>query len=445
MQFTKIMIAVAALAAGSSSFAAPASGKVAISAGASAIRNNFFLNTGLGASALKARCVGTYTVLGAGNFRSAICSNTAVTNANYAALATSSFVDFTGLGVSEVRINTEGSFSAVLLLNSAAAFAQNSTGINGANPAVWDPAANAASTIYPAGAKIVGGFIDVEPLAFPASTIGLNRIFPSTAAGFAQTFGVIASLPLYTKMFSAQQASGFIPVACSVGDTGIASCVPSIGKSQMTSIMAGNEFGAAYASGVGFLTRVAGDSGIELRYARRVDNSGTQAAAQNYFLGLPCSGTSAVAVVAEPTSNDEAGGLKDKLLSAIRVMAAPGTGDVLNEANSATNFVVGVVSGENNQTGQTWRWLRMQGAPIGENAQPSSPGITNADKSYALGLYDFGYETVYSGGSVVGNNFFAAVTATVNTLVASVGLIDNATVAAGFSRNGNSCQFPTTN
>jgi hypothetical protein len=438
MQLSKVMLAVATLAVGASAFAAPNAGRIAISAGASATRANLI-------TALTNLCTaagGTTSSLGSGNFRSIVCANSTVTNGTggtYVSKINTDFIDFAGTPYAEVRLNTEGSFSAVLLLN---------TPLN-PNPAVWDAAsgaAGAASAVYPAGSVRVGGLLDLEPTAFPSSTIGANTLFTATPAGFAQTFGVAVTKDLYGAMFAAQQTSGFIPATCTLASTGIPACVPSIGKAQMATIMADNPFNAAYSNGLGFLTGVVADNGKELRYVRRVDNSGTQAAAQNYFLGLPCS-KNGLSIVAQPTSDDEAGGLKDALVTSIRVLAAPGTGDVLADltkldsdpltAGDQPIYGIGVVSGENN-VAANWQWIRVGGAPIGENSVPATAGITNS-ATLRNGTYDFYYESVYMGGSAAGNAFWTTVSAALNSLTLPVGLVNASQLAAGYNKAGLSC------
>lgn len=423
MQLTRISLAMASLLVATAASAAPAGSRIAITAGASASFGNM-------STALQALCTnasGTPTVLGSGNFRSIVCANSAVTEGaagTYVSKADSAFINFAGTNFAEVRINTEGSFSAVVILNPS---------LNTA-PQVRNPAAAANSNVYPAGSVIVGGLLDLEPTGFPETVIGANQLFPATPVGVAQVFGLAVSDLLYGKLFTAQKAAGLLPASCAVTDIALPYCVPSISSAQMASVMSSNDFNAAYSKGVGFLTGNAADDGVELRYARRVDNSGTQAAAQNYFLGLPCSKAS-TGVVAEPTEDDEVGGLKDVLKGAIRVMAAPGTGDVRSELIKSAH-VIGVVSGENTQS-QTWKWVRLNGAAMGEDASPT--GNTNTANAKS-GQYNFVYESVYMGGSDAGNAFWATVAAELNVLPALPGLINNNDLLAGYSKTGQACQ-----
>ena len=430
MQLSKITLAVAALVAVGAASAAPNASRIAVSAGASAIQGNLTL-------AMQNLCSaagGVPTTFASGHFTTVVCATTAVTSGaagTYATKPDSDFINFAGTSFAEFRVNVaSGSFGAVQILN-------------GVGFTFRDPI-TLTQIAAPAGSVVVGGALDVEPSKFPVTTIGANTLFPSFPVGVAQTFGVAASLPLYEKMFNAQKAAGTIPASCLVGDTAMPYCVPSIGKAQMASIMADNEFNAAYSRGLAFLTNDAADEGVELRYIRRVDTSGTQASAQNYFLGLPCS-ASVVSVVPEPTTIDPDGGtIANELKGAIRVYAAGGTGNVRTELNKAGVFALGIVSGENNQSGQNWRWLRVGGAAMAENAVPGTAGNTNS-ATMKDGSYDFYFETTYSGGTPAGNAFWATVSNALNTLAAPVGLVNATDLAAGFSKGGLTCQSSVSN
>jgi hypothetical protein len=424
MKVTKIALAVVSICAASAASAQINADRIALSAGASAVQNNFRL-------ALRAMCTaasGTPTDFVSGNYTTVVCANAAVTQAGYATKPNGEFVNFSGIPFAEVRLNvSDGSFGSVLILNGKAYEFQSPGSALG------------TFTAPPAGAVGIGGFSDVDTKRFPSGTIGTNNLLANVGAGVAQTFGLAASNALYTKMFDAQKLAGLIPPSCTVGDTNLSYCVPSIAKAQMATIMADNPFNAAYSQGLRFLTKDPADDGVELRYVRRVDTSGTQASAQNYFLGLPCS-QEGLSVVPEPTTDDEPGGVKDALIGAIRVYATPGTGNVRTELNKAGVFALGVMSGENNQTGQSWRWLRVDGAAIGENAIPGTAGITNS-KTLKDGSYSFYFELTYTGN----NSVLGAIASSLNTLAAPVGLVNAADLAAGYNKGGLTCQGSSSN
>jgi hypothetical protein len=338
----------------------------------------------------------------------------------------------------------------------------------------------------------IGGFNDIEYSGFAQSvrnTVpGLDDVvanLTANAIGTAQAFGVAASDALYTAMFDAQKTSGFIPASCVVTDTNIPACVPSIGKGQMASIMSNSTTSAAKTQGAKFLAPQLAN-GLELRYARRVDTSGTQASAVNYFLGIgnmstplsvfadPSNRTSPSATVA--TSGCNVGDLRgpaatdnevdtafvaagqinlcDRKVGNLRTLAAPGTGDVRNELNKATilggavNYAIGVMSAENDSatfrntanvsTPTTWKWLRVQGAPVGENSKPGSAGNTNRNTMIS-GEYDFYYESyTYTKPSAEND---ALMSALIGEMSAGPALKGLATIGTGanqtpYNRNG---------
>jgi len=150
-----------------------------------------------------------------------------------------------------------------------------------------------------------------------------------------------------------------------------------IGKAQMASLMSANAGSTAYINGANFLAPSQRAAGAPLVYARRVDTSGTQAAAQEYFLGNVCNPAS-ITVVAEGAS-----------AGAITVTALPTTGGVRTQLNGAAD-VIGIMSGENNQTGQTWKWLRIGGMNLAESAAPAEGGVTFTNTATAIdGRYDY--------------------------------------------------------
>ncbi len=439
MQFSKISLAAAAICAAASATAAPNAGNIAISAGASAVQNNVRLAI---LSLCKAPNVGSSYV--SGNFTTVVCANQALgaaPSALYVSKPDSEFRFFDGLPFKEVRFNVgNGSFGSVQILNSPTPSSPfYNPAVNPPNPVFLfrNPGTN-QNTDPTTGAVIIGGISDVETNRFPLTTIGANTLYPNGRLGAAQTFGVAATTALYTKMFDAQKPAGLIPAVCTVADTGLPYCIPNISKAQMATIMSANDLNAAYAKGLEFLTNDPADNAVELRYVRRVDTSGTQASAQNYFLGLPCSANS-LSIVAEPTTIDPAGGtIANAKIENIRVYGAGGTGDVRTELNKAGVFALGVVSGENNQTGQGWRWLRVDGAPIGENAMPGTAGITNANTQKS-GANSFYFEATYTGGNATNDGYWATIATAFGALAAPVGLVNQADLDVGYNKGGLTC------
>jgi hypothetical protein len=438
MKLSKMMIAVATLAAAGSAFADAAS--VAYVTGASATKaNQKTALTNLCTAAGGTFSSPSYMSTGS-NVSTYVCATAGIANstAYNAAVTNQTFVKFAGTDYTEVRLNVAGgSFTALqglagqLYADDAAAAA---AGVSANDRGFINPAFEAGTSGYKVfSTTSIGGLTDLD-----AEASLVANPFPEAAVadvGIAQTFGVAVSPSLYAAMFT-KQLGTTVATGCAVTDTAKPECVPSISKAQMASIMSGNEFADAKTKGAEFLGAPAG---TELKYYRRVDTSGTQAAAQVYFLNAPCS-AGALGVISEPTSDDEAGGLKDQAIGSLyRVYAAPGTGDVRTGLSSSTAYAIGVISGENNGgSGQTWKWVRVQGAAIAENAVPGSAGITNKATA-AAGTYDFFFESkaYYDGNDTSAGNFFAALSTALTTLVQPVGLETTATL--GYSRGGLAC------
>lgn len=441
MKLSKMMIAVATLAAAGSAFADAAS--VAYVTGASATKGNQKL-------ALQDLCTQAGGVFSnpsymntGSNVSTYVCAAAAIGNtADYVAANTAeSFVKFSGTDYTEVRLNVAGgSFTALQGLAGnlpASQAAATAAGASANDSGFVDPATG--SKVF--SAFSIGGLTDTDAEA----SLVANPV-PDAAVidvGIAQTFGVAVSPSLYAAMFT-KQLGTTVATGCAVTDTNKPECVPSISKAEMASIMNSSEFSAAKTMGAEFLGAPAG---TELKYYRRVDLSGTQASAQVYFLNAPCS-SGGLGVISEPTSDDEVGGLKDQLINGVyRVYAAPGTGDVRSGLGSSTAYAIGVMSAENNQAGSAWKWVRVQGAALAENA---TPGLTtlvdgvnvpvNTNKATAAaGTYDFFFESkaYYDGNDASSGNFFAALSGALTTLTQPVGL--ETTANLGYTRGGLAC------
>ena len=458
MKLSKLMFAVAVLAAGSAAIAAPANTRIGYSTGASATKGNL-------AATLNSLCTANGGVFNefasGGSISTYTCGTAGLTTGSagtYATSADSTFKNFKGTQFAELRLNTAaGSFSAVRGLNGV--FADDySVALTFRDPILAANRTQAQLVADRAGVVFVGGLMDVEPSAFPASVLSGFTVPKTPTAGIQQAFGVAVSIPLYNAMFASQQATGNtssalpIPSTCAVTDTAKAECVPTIGKGQMAAILSANDANAAYANGANFLASTLA-AGTELRYVRRPNTSGTQSAAQNYFLGLPCAAV-ATPVVAEPVGNDEVDtalvpgfstnvDLVDNLVNSIRVLLAPGTGNVRQELSKSIiqdgtpNYAIGVMSGENNQaTGNSFRWIRVQGSAMSENAAPNNGQLNRA--AVTNGSYDFYFESVYVAGSGAGAavNFWTPVTNALKTLPGT-GLVDSG--AQLYSKGGASC------
>jgi hypothetical protein len=493
MKLSKLMIAVAALATASLVVAGPDAARVVQVSGASAVKGNF-------AFAAKTLCDTAGGVfqewISGGNISTYVCTAagglSSGTTGTYASAGDGAFINFDGTDFAEIRLNVGGgSFTALQTLAGGQDRYLNVGA--GATVAVGGLVANAGVT---GGALVtgpgIGGFSDVQVDGFPSNVkdtvAGLDDAVANNTAiqvGVAQGFGVAASDALYSAMFTAQQTAGVIPGTCTVTDTANATCVPSISKGQMASIMSAKNTSLAKTQGAQFLASQL-PANTELRYARRVDTSGTQASAQNYFLGIGSMGTP-LAVFKDPSdrtnpaaaivttgcnandvrgplaTNDEVDAafvalgqidLCDKKQGNLRVVSTPGTGDVRNELNKATiqggavNYALGVMSLENDggtfrnlanvSVPVTWKWLRVQGAMPGENVKPGTAGNTNRPR-LVDGSYDFYYELwSYTQASAENDAFINAMINTLNGGPALKGLtvIGSSAGQQPYSRGG---------
>jgi hypothetical protein len=437
MQLKHTLIAAAAVFAFGAASAAPTAARIAISSGASAVKTNYTL----GLQSLCGAAGGVFTTFNSGsNYTTHVCANSTVTagsGGTYVSKPNGEFINFAGTAFAEVRLAVaNGSFTAVCLINGWP---------GGSCPAAdqyVDPAVGASSLgAPPAGSIAVGGVLDVEPSAWPSTVLASAGPTPAGASlNVAQAFGLAVSSSLYTKLFNAQLSTGGatvskpIPSSCTVNSTANLECVPTVSKAQVATIMAGDEFNSAGSNGVGFLTGDASQNGQTLIYARRVDTSGTQVAAQVYFLGLPC--------MKAPLPINAGGAV----YGALDFRNLGGTGDVRTVLNGAGD-AIGIMSGENNQTGQSWRWVRIGGAALGENAAPASAGITNS-ATMLNGQYDFWFEATFAASSQPGAAaYWTALSGALNTLTAPIGLINAAQLSApgSFKKGGATCQLPVGN
>jgi hypothetical protein len=430
MQFTKTLIAVAALSAGTAMAATPVA-RIGISSGASASKGNLKLAltnrcSGQLAEFVNGSNVSTYVCAPAGSFANANAPTVAEYNAAGA-------TNFTGTAIAELRLNVAGgSFTAVCSL------AGWPTGT--ACPAAdlyYDPSVGAMAAV-PAGSVNVGGLMDVEPNAFLASVragITLPAGTVTASASFGQTFGVAVSPALYNAMFADQQAAGLIPASptCDVTLTNVPACVPAIGKAQMATIMANNGSNAFYTNGANFLAPSLA-AGTPITYARRVDTSGTQASAQQYFLGNVCNTAGGIEVVGA-----------GQTIGPVTVSALASTGDVRTLLNSASAYVIGVMSGENNQA-QNWRWVRVGGMQMAERAAPGTAGQSNTYTALS-GQYDMWFlSRIVRPNNTTAANFWSSVVTGLGSVPAgnTPGLFRTSETA--FSKGTlNSCQVVQSN
>ncbi len=291
------------------------------------------------------------------------------------------------------------------------------------------------NAVCPAGlvAKPVHvGFSDLSEKIFSAKNqlatqSAGNTYTADISLGQQQGFGVIASAELYAKM---------------AADQGVAT--PSISRSQMASLM------TQTVSPWGILlpkTAAGSLPTTDLTLLRRSTSSGTQAAAELFFLNNPCAkgsvGGSATATVGSSAGQD---------FGDLIVKQASSSDTVLSGA--ASGYAIGVVSLENAQPASGWKYLAIDGV---------HPGAANSPdyqkKNILNGSYQFVYEPVMFmntkstlGASTLANivrfkDGFVQDLGVGENLATSNGLVGDPTAASadfgantsGYSRSGNEC------
>ena len=244
------------------------------------------------------------------------------------------------------------------------------------------------------------GVSDVEPAMFRELNVPDDSLDPDvpsypttgpntqgmTIVPVVQTvFGVAVNTRLYNDMF-AKQAIGSLKdstgAACTTASTE-ENCIPSIGRAEARSLFAGGE------ANWRLLSANAGLVNSQINICRRVQGSGTQAAANAHLMEAPCNGSSLTparwfassgAAAQESSSflNTMADGTSfaNYLTAMIPTITAPnsdgglfvfegpGTGNVtacLTQAQTAGGYAIGHVSKENAATAN-WKHVRLEKA-----------------------------------------------------------------------------------
>jgi hypothetical protein len=224
----------------------------------------------------------------------------------------------------------------------------------------------------------VGGLSDVEAALFPAPIGGGNvaRFGTESDIGIGQVFTVIASIPLYRAMQTAQGITvddpNFDPVnAPNITSSQYAGLISQGGEKNWGSILPGNT--------------------NEVIIARRVDTSGSQASSDAFFLRNPCNNGIGQQLPKRYIANSEAG--------VITVLEGSSSSNVTGAVTTASNatdpkksFAIGVLSAETNWRTQTsaavnkFRVLKLDGV------HPELGDVDYARKTAANANYKFHME-----------------------------------------------------
>lgn len=238
--------------------------------------------------------------------------------------------------------------------------------------------------------KSVGGFTDVEPAIFTATGV-LTKSYTSTAATFSQVFGVGVSKPLYEALQADQ--------GLTVGSTTPAN-QPTISRAKLAALMNNNDFNNAKALGPKYL--VPSTTQTNITYCRRPNTSGTQAAAQLYFMANPvATGSLGGALTIHGPDADGAAaevvqGLDPVTFeptgNTLTVSMNSGSGNVRTCLNTTTGFAFGVLSAENNPIGSTdtYRFVKISNVSMTGGLSPAAGETQTA--TALTGDFDFVYE-----------------------------------------------------
>lgn len=298
---------------------------------------------------------------------------------------------------------------------------------------------NCSSSAALTSGKSIGGFLDVEPAVFQAQGVIEGDYSASvSAATFSQVFGVAASKDLYEALQTAQ--------GLTVGSTTPAN-QPSISRAQIVSMMNSNDFNEAKNKGPKFL--VPSTAQTNLTYCRRPVTSGTQAAAEVYFLQNPTAtgalggfGSAHAPAVVDTVVANNTVVVDNGTGNTLTIKVNSGSGDVKGCLNAA-GFAFGMLSAENNPVGgsDTFRFVKLSG-------QEFSEGVSGASQTAAAiaGKYDYVFE------SAVFNPTGSAVLDLINSkVVTGAGTpgvflnINSATPESQFTRSGNSLNAYSSN
>lgn len=257
------------------------------------------------------------------------------------------------------------------------------------------------------GANVPKDPLDADDDNYPEAGLAANELSQLTRTPILQTvFAVAVNDALYAAMFAKQNLAAKFSstgAACTTASTD-ENCMPTIGYAEARTFFLGNATNWR-------LLVSSSDTKLnsQVNVCRRVDGSGTQAAANAVLLGVGClptatdpagytSSTSAAPEAVSPlTSRTESGLTMAQYLNAnmggalpaampsgtVFVFEGPGTGDVvscLKRAQDGGGYAIGHVSRENAPGSNLWRHVKLEGAA------PSRDNLI-------VGRYDYAVES----------------------------------------------------
>jgi hypothetical protein len=293
-----------------------------------------------------------------------------------------------------------------------------------------------------------------DPLDDSDDTYPLDGLTPSQIGEMSITpvvqtvFAVAVNNALYDAMFTKQGLGAKFSStgqACTTGSTD-ENCVPSIGYAEARSLFAGTE------SNWRLLVKETAPTDpkidTQVNICRRVEGSGTQAAANVHLMGFPCNASAlspadfgfSTTGFEEPMSsqaNTTASGksiteyLELNIPNPIPtggtfVFEGPGTGNViscLNRAQTAGGYAIGHVSRENSPGTGQWKHVRLEGAlPLRDNAK--------------AGRYDYSVESTVQYNTTAFNSLSASQKAFISGFTTRIALPDSLARLSSANQDG---------
>jgi hypothetical protein len=293
-----------------------------------------------------------------------------------------------------------------------------------------------------------------DPLDDSDDTYPLDGLTPTQIGEMSITpvvqtvFAVAVNNGLYDAMFAKQGLGtkfSSAGAACTTSSTD-ENCVPSIGYAEARSLFAGTE------TNWRLLVKESAPKDpkidTQVNICRRVEGSGTQAAANVHLMGFPCNGNAvspadfsfSTTDFAEPMSsqaNTTASGVSITDYLALNipnpmptggtfVFEGPGTGNVvscLNRAQTAGGYAIGHVSRENSPGSGQWKHVRLEGAlPLRDNAK--------------AGRYDYTVESTVQYNNTAFNSLLATQKAFINGFTARIALPDSLAKLSSANQEG---------
>ncbi|MGH6645576.1 hypothetical protein [Aquabacterium sp.] len=298
---------------------------------------------------------------------------------------------------------------------------------------------NCAAAAPLTSGKSAGGFLDVEPALFKAANLisGNYTVKPAT---FSQVFGVAVSKDLYEALQGAQGLTVGIANATPANQ-------PTISKSQLVSLISNFDFNDAKNLGPKFL--VPGTAQTNLTYCRRPNTSGTQAAAEAYFLGNPgLTGPLAGALtIHDPVNDGDADVVADNGTGNTVTYKINSTSGNVRTCLDAAGFAFGFLSAENNPVGtNNYRFVKLSQADFAEGVAGSSQTA-----SAIKGAYDYVFESVLfnpNAATTVAGKVLDLINKSIKTGPTTPGVflnVNSTTPESLYTRGGNSLAPYATN